>query len=82
MNEHSTFALETTLTALLEGKKYASLRDVLSTMNPSDIAAVFDKMEQDSLPLLFRLLPKALAADTFVEMDPDSQELLIRGFSD
>ena len=52
MNEHSTFALETTLTALLESKKYASLRDVLSTMNPSDIAAVFDKMEQDTLPLL------------------------------
>ncbi len=82
MNEHSTFALETTLAALLESKKYASLRDVLSTMNPSDIAAVFDKMEQDSLPLLFRLLPKGLAADTFVEMEPDSQELLIRGFSD
>ena len=82
MNEHNTFALETTLGALLEGKKYASLRDVLSTMNPSDIAAVFEKMETDSLPLLFRLLPKGLAAETFVEMEPDDQELLIRGFSD
>ena len=34
------------------------------------------------LPLLFRLLPKELAAETFVEMEPDAQELLIRGFSD
>ena len=32
--------------------------------------------------LLFRLLPKELAAETFVEMEPDAQELLIRGFSD
>ena len=82
MNEHNTVTMETTLALLLEGKKYASLRDVLSTMNPSDIAAVFDKMEPDALPLLFRLLPTGLAADTFVEMEPDSQELLIRGFSD
>ena len=34
------------------------------------------------LPRLFRLLPKELAADTFVEMDSDSQEMLIKGFSD
>ena len=51
-------------------------------MNPSDIAAVFEKLPEDSLPLLFRLLPKGLAAETFVEMQPDNQELLIRGFSD
>ena len=31
---------------------------------------------------MFRLLPKELAAETFVEMEPDAQELLIRGFSD
>ena len=82
MNERNPFALETTLSMLLENKKYASLRDVLSTMNPSDIAEVFEKMEPNTLPLLFRLLPKELAADTFVEMDSENQELLIRGFSD
>ncbi len=31
---------------------------------------------------LFRLLPKEQAAETFVEMEPDAQELLIQGFSD
>ena len=81
MNEHNV-TMEGTLSLLLEGKKYASLRDVLSTMNPSDIAAVFAKMEEDRLPLLFRLLPKELAAETCVEMEPDSQEMLIKGFSD
>ncbi|MBR4478306.1 MAG: magnesium transporter, partial [Spirochaetales bacterium] len=56
--------------------------DILVTMNPSDVAAVFEDMEEDRLPLLFRLLPKEEAAETFVEMDPDNQELLIKGFSD
>ena len=47
-----------------------------------DVAAIFEDMPQDKLPLLFRLLPKELAAETFVEMDPETQELLIQGFSD
>ena len=70
------------LTKMLEEKKYATLRDILVTMNPADIAAVFADMEEERLPLLFRLLPKELAAETFVEMEADAQELLIRSFSD
>ena len=71
-----------TMEALLASKRYATLRDILTTMNPSDVAAVFEEMDETVLPLLFRLLPKELAAETFVEMEPESQELLIRGFSD
>ena len=81
MAEHNV-TMEATLLALLSEKKYFSLRDILSTMNPSDIAAIFDGLAEDRLPLLFRLLPKDLAADTFVEMEPEAQELLICGFSD
>ena len=78
----NNFSLQKTLTMLLDEKKYHSLRDILSTMNPADIAAIFDELDQARLPLLFRLLPKELAAETFVEMEPEAQELLIRGFSD
>ena len=74
--------VENTLQTLLEEKKYKTLRDILGTMNPGDIAAVFYGMDEERIPLLFRLLPKELAAVTFVEMEPDAQELLIRGFSD
>ncbi len=81
MSEH-TVTIEDTISVLLEEKKYASLRDILSTMNPADIASVFDDLKEKHLPLLFRLLPKELAADTFVEMEPQNQELLIEGFSD
>ncbi len=74
--------VQKTLLTLLDEKKYATLRDILVTMNPSDIAAVFTDLEEERIPLLFRLLPKELASETFVEMDPDAQEVLIRGFSD
>ena len=74
--------VEKALLAMLEDKKYATLRDILVTMNPIDIAGLFDGLEEKQIPLLFRLLPKELAAETFVEMEADAQELLIRGFSD
>ena len=70
------------LLKMLEDKKYASLRDILVTMNPSDIAGLFEDLEEKQIPLMFRLLTKEQAAETFVEMEPDAQELLIRGFSD
>ncbi len=74
--------VESTLGVLLKEKRYSAIRDILVTMNPADIVAVFDGVTQEQLPLLFRLLPKELAAETFVEMEPETQELLIRGFSD
>ena len=74
--------VEKALLKMLEEKKYAALRDILLVMNPSDIAALFDSLEEGRIPLLFRLLPKEIAAETFVEMEVDAQELLIRSFSD
>ncbi|MBR3098672.1 MAG: magnesium transporter [Clostridia bacterium] len=81
MTEHSV-TVENTLQSLLASKKYPTIRDILVTMNPADIAAVFSGCEPEQLPLLFRLLPKELAAESFVEMESDQQELLIRGLSD
>ena len=74
--------VEKAIIRMLEDKKYSTLRDILITMNPADIAAVFSSLEEQKIPLLFRLLTKELAAETFVEMEPEEQELLIRGFSD
>ncbi len=81
MAEHNA-TLETTLKLLLDEKKYSTIKDVLITMNPANIAGVFQELEPEKTPLLFRLLPKELAAETFVEMETDLQELLIKGFSD
>ena len=75
-------SFERTFEALLEDKKYSTIKDVLITMNPADIAAIFEDVDEERLPLLFRLLPKELAAESFVEMEPEQQEILVEGFSD
>ena len=69
-----TYSLELTIRTLLGNKRYSSIKDILITLNAADIAAIFAELEPEILPLLFRLLPKELAADTFVEMDPDQQQ--------
>ena len=51
-------------------------------MNEADIASILTDVPEETLPLLYRILPKELAADVFVNMDSDAQEILIRAFSD
>ena len=63
-------------------KKLGELRKVLSTYEPSDIAAFFEMLSEDQYALIFRILPKELAAEAFVEMDTDTQEHLIGAFTD
>ena len=74
--------LEKSFMKLLAEKKYQTLKDVMATMNAADIAAVFEDLDEERTPLLFRLLPKELAAEAFAELSPELQEHLIRGFSD
>ena len=62
-------------------KRYADLRDLLLPMEAPDIARLFADLDEKMLPLAFRLLPKEQAAEVFVELDSDQQELLIQGFS-
>ena len=74
--------VERAIIKMVEDKKYSTLRDILVTMNPADVAGIFNSLDDKRIPLMFRLLPKELAAETFVEMEPEDQELLIQGFSD
>ena len=71
-----------TILNLLETKALKELRVMVEEINPIDLAPVFDELEPEKQVLLFRLLPKELAAETFVELDGDMQEALILKFSD
>jgi magnesium transporter len=66
---------------LVVQKRYSDLRGLLLPMEAADIALLMEDLSEESMPLVFRLLPKELAAEVFVELDSDQQELLIRGFS-
>ena len=68
---------------LLVEKKFSVLKPLVSTMNPFDLAEVCNEIQSDGdLLLLFRILPKDLSAETFVEMDNDVKEKLIHKLSD
>lgn len=71
-----------TILQLLEEKKFSELSAILKELNPADAAVIIDEAPEAKMPILFRMLPKELAADVFPYMDGDSQEVLIRGFSD
>ncbi|MBQ8383031.1 MAG: magnesium transporter [Clostridia bacterium] len=70
------------LTELLTDKKYSQVRTFLLSQNAIDIAYLLTEIPPEKLLLVFRLLPKELAAEVFVEMDSDQQMLLIKGFND
>ncbi len=74
--------LSSTVKLLLEGKKYSTIKDILVTMEPADVAGILEDLSNERITRLFRLLPKEQAAETFAELEPELQELLIRSFSD
>ncbi len=68
---------------LLTARNFAVLKPLLASMNALDLAQVFNEIKDDAdLPVLFRILPKDLAAETFVEMDSDVKETLIHRLND
>lgn len=73
---------------LLQEKKFAQLKKELQEMNPADIASLVEEMDEvdefgeRELTLLYRILPKEMAADVFTYMDSGMQRVLINAFSD
>ncbi len=76
------------INALLQMKHYAQVKEMVSGENGADIAALIEELfgedydERKEFLILFRLLPKDLAAETFTFMNPDMQQFLIEAFSD
>ena len=71
------------LLELVEGRKLKQLKQELGTMNEVDIASFLDELAPEQLLLVFRLLPKELAAEVFAYLeDSDDQQRLINALSD
>ena len=81
MEEQETTLVEKAL-ELIENKKYAELKRLVKHQEPADIGEIFEELSPEQVALVYRLLPKELAAEVFVEMEPDNQELLINSFND
>lgn len=74
--------LEEQIFELIENKRFVKLKKILSEMQPADIAEIFEEAKDKEIPVLFRILPKDLAAEVFVEFESDKQKLLVNAFSD
>ncbi|MBQ4097949.1 MAG: magnesium transporter [Clostridia bacterium] len=71
------------LSFCFETRKFADLRIILLDMEPYDIASYMEEtLDDKEMIMFFRLLPKELASDVFVEIPSDSQEKLIKAFTD
>ena len=67
---------------LIEERNFTVLKPLLRQLNPTDLGAIFDEVPKKDVALIFRLLPKELAAETFVELAGDSKEVLIKYLND
>lgn len=67
---------------LYNQRNLSQIKEILGEMNPADIAFIFESFPANQRLLFFRLLSKEDAADTFVELEVDSQESLIHAFTD
>lgn len=74
--------IRSSMKKLLEDKKMTALQDLLITISAPDLAGLFLDMGKEEQLVYFRLLPKDLATETFVEMDKEEQQHLIESFSD
>ena len=66
----------------IENKKFANLKPILSEMKPIDIAEIINNVDEEKVAVVFRVLPKNLASDVFVELDNDAQQIVIKAFTD
>ena len=70
------------LKELLSSRQYTKLRQTISDMNTTDIAAAMSEMEEEDSLKMFRILPKDMAADVFADLEADVQQYIIRSMSD
>ena len=72
----------TTLVELLENRVYSKIKEQIETVYPVDIAILLKELNETQMLLVFRLLTKEVAAETFSYMQSDVREQLINALTD
>lgn len=74
--------METQILELLEEKKYNELKQLLEAINSADIAQILEDIDDKDMLVVYRLLNKDAAVETFSFMEPELQERLIHVMTD
>lgn len=82
MDEKDEMTLHEKIEELISQRNFKELTQILKDAYPIDIAEAFEGLDEKKINITYRLLPKTTAAEVFVDMEPDMQQLLISGFSD
>lgn len=67
---------------LLKEKKLMELHQELDVMNSADIPSILEKLDDEDLIVVYRLLSKDKAAEVFAYLEPEMQEKLINALTD
>ncbi|CAM2961793.1 magnesium transporter [Hathewaya histolytica] len=67
---------------LLKDKKLVQAKEELSHTNPVDIAQFLEELEKDELIIVFRILPKDIAADVFSYMSNNQRRHIVESITD
>ena len=67
---------------LVEARQFRKLRDILVEMNAADVAEFIQELDLDKMVLIYRMLPKGMAADVFSFLEVDEQEHIINSITD
>ena len=71
-----------TLWELLENRDMKQLRRVMEDMNEFDAAEFLTEIDDNRMPMVFRLLSKETAAEVFANLDAPDQERIINSITD
>ena len=70
------------LTELLDKRAMRTLKQRMEEMNEFDVAEFLSGIQDNRMPMVFRLLSKETAADVFANFEPPDQERIINSMTD
>lgn len=74
--------LEEQFKELIKNKKLKEAKALIENLNEVDVATLIDELDPTTGTVVFRMLPKDIAADVFANFDSEQQQAIIRSSTD
>jgi len=71
-------SIQPEIRALIDARDFTTLKDVFVDWHPADLAELIDDLPQEDQAIIFRLLPRKLAAETYEYLTHEKQASLLK----